>query len=76
MSISGSSVYSQYIQLQYLESLLFTDVCNLLPVLTFLAFRRAQPDDATMEDVKKSLSDNDIDFSQLQDWNADRCRVE
>jgi hypothetical protein len=26
-----------------------------------------------MEDMKKALSDNDIDFSQLQDWDADRC---
>jgi len=73
MSISGSFVHSPYIQLQFLESLLLTDVCNLLPVLTFVAFRRAHPDDATMEDVKKALSDNDIDFNQLQDWNADRC---
>jgi hypothetical protein len=39
----------------------------------YVAFRRAHPDDATMEDVKKALSDNGIDFSQLQDWNADRC---
>jgi hypothetical protein len=26
-----------------------------------------------MEDVKKALSDNGIDFSQLKDWNPDRC---
>ena len=73
MSISESFVYSPYIQLQFLGSLLFTDDFNLLPVLTFVAFRRAHPDDATMEDVKKALSDNDIDFNQLQYLNADRC---
>ena len=58
--------------MQFLESLLFTDFF-ILPVLIFVAFQRAYPDDATMEDVKKALSDNNIDFSQLQDWNADRC---
>jgi hypothetical protein len=73
MSISGSFVYSPYIQLQFLESLLLTDFCNLLPVLTFVAFRRTHPDHATMKDMKKALRDNDIDFSQLQYWNADRC---
>jgi len=73
MSIIGSFVYSQYIQLQYLESLLLTALCNLLTVLIFVAFRRAEPDDATMKDVKKALSDNGIDFSQLQYWNPDRC---
>jgi len=74
MSISGSFVHSPYIQLQFLKSLLFTDVCNLLPVLIYIAFRHAHPDDATMEDVKKALSDDNIDFNQLEDWNADRCR--
>ena len=73
MSISGSFVYSPCIQLQFLESLFFTDVCNLLPVLTFVGFRSAHPDNATMEDAKMALSENNIDFSKLQDWNADRC---
>ena len=73
MSISGSFVYSPCIKLQFLESLFLTDVCNLLPVLSFVAFRRAYLDDATMKDVKMALSDNNIDFSQLQDWNADGC---
>jgi hypothetical protein len=27
-----------------------------------------------MEDVKESLSDNDIEFNQWKDWNADCCR--
>jgi hypothetical protein len=26
-----------------------------------------------MEDMKKALYDNNIDFNQLQDWNADSC---
>jgi len=74
MSISGSSVYSPYIQLQFLESLILKDVCNLLSALIYVAFRRAHPDDATMEDVKRALSENDIHFNQLKDWNAGRCR--
>jgi len=73
MCIIGSFVYSPYIQLEFLESPLLTDVCNLLPVLIFVAFRLAHPDDATMKNVKKALSDNDIDFNQLKDWNPDRC---
>ena len=73
MFISGLFVHSTDIQLQFLTSVLFTDVCNLLPVLIFVAFRRAHPDAATMKDVKEALSDNNIDFNQLKDWNADRC---
>jgi hypothetical protein len=73
MSISGSFVHSPDIQLQFLNSLVFTDICNLLPVSIFIAFRRAHPDYATMEDVKKASSDNYIDFSQLKEWNPDRC---
>jgi hypothetical protein len=61
------------IELQFLESVLFTDVCNPLRVLTFVAFRRFRLDDSTMKDVKKALSDNGIDFNQLKNWNADRC---
>jgi hypothetical protein len=74
MAISGSFVYNPCIQLQFLESLLLTNVCYLLPVRIYVTLRRAQPDDATMEDVKKDLSDNGIDFSQLEDWNAYCCR--
>jgi hypothetical protein len=74
MSISGSIVHSPVIQLQFLKSLLFTDICNLFPVSIYVAFRSAHPDDATMEDVKKALIDNNIDFSQLKEWNPDRCR--
>jgi hypothetical protein len=74
MSISGSFAHSSYIHLQFLESFLFTDACNLLPVLIYVAFRRAHPDDATMKDVKKALSDDNTDFNELQEWNADRCQ--
>jgi len=74
-SISVSLVYSPYIQLEFLDNFLYTDDYNLLPVLTYVAFRNAHPDKATMEDVKKALSYNDIEFSQLQYWNADRCVV-
>jgi hypothetical protein len=77
MSFSVLFVHSRCIQLQFLESLFLTDVCNLLPVLTYEYFvvRRANPDDETMEDVKKSLSDNDIDFNQPKDRNVNCCRV-
>jgi hypothetical protein len=74
ISISGSFVHSPDIQLQFLESWLLTHVCNLLPVLIYIARRHAHPDDATMEDVKKSPSDNDIEFNQPKDRIADRCR--
>jgi hypothetical protein len=61
------------IELQFLESVLFTDVCNPLPVLKFVTFLRFRPDDSTMKDLKKALSDNGIDFNQLKYWNSDRC---
>ena len=72
MSISGSFVYSPYIQLQFLESLLLKDVCTPLSGLIYIAFRRADPDHATMKDVKKALNDNNIDFNQLKNWNSGR----
>jgi len=75
MSISGSFFYIPFIQLQFLECLFPTDVCNLLPVLIYVAFRLTHPDDETMKDVKKALSDNGIDFNEMKYWNADRCVV-
>jgi hypothetical protein len=27
-----------------------------------------------MEDVKKALSGNNMDFSQLKEWDVERCR--
>jgi hypothetical protein len=73
MSISGLFVHSPDIKLHFLKSLLLTGVCNLLPVLTFVAFRHTQPDDATMKDVKTALGDNYLEFNKLKDWNAYRC---
>jgi len=43
-------------------------------VSIYVVFRHAHPDNATIEDVKKVLHDNDIDFNQLKDWYTDRCR--
>jgi len=74
MSTIGLFVCIQLIQLQFLESLLLTDFCNLLPVFTFVAFRLSHHYDATMLDLKKALSDNDKDFTQLKEWNTDSSR--
>jgi len=52
MSISGLFVYIQLIQLQFLDRLLLTDFCNLLPVFTFVALRLAHIYDATIDDMK------------------------
>jgi hypothetical protein len=68
--VHGSLVYSPYVQLQFLERLLVTEMCNLLPDLTYFDFRNPHPDDATMADVKKALSDDGIDINQLKEWNA------
>jgi hypothetical protein len=62
-----------YIQLQSLGSLFLTAASHLFPVLIYVAFRSAHPDDVTMKDVKNALNDNDIPFEQLKRWNADRC---
>jgi hypothetical protein len=61
MSFSLSFVHSRCIQLQFLESVLLTHVCNILPVLIYIALRRAHPDDETMEDLKKA--------SELYQWS-------
>jgi hypothetical protein len=39
-----------------------------------VAFRNINPDDATVKDVKKDLRKNNIDFSQLEKWPADKCQ--
>jgi len=67
-------VYSPYIQLEFLERLLLIDLCNLLLVLIFVAFRHIYPKNETMKDVKKALSGKNIEFSHLKKWNAERCR--
>jgi len=41
-----------------------------LPVSIYIVFRHAHPDNATMEDVKKALRDNDIDFNRLEDCST------
>jgi len=43
-------------------------------VSIYVVFRHVHPDNSTMEDVKKALHDNDIDFNQLKYWYTDRCR--
>jgi len=70
MPNSEQPVYSQCIQLQFLETLFLTNVCYLLPESIYVAFRRAHPDEATMEDVKKALLSNNIYFNQLKKWHT------
>jgi hypothetical protein len=70
MSNSEQPVYSQCIQLQFLETLFLTNVSYLLPGSIYVAFRRAHPDEATMKDVKKALRGNNIDFNQLKEWHT------
>jgi hypothetical protein len=74
MSISVSLIYSPYIQLQFLEISFLTDFYDLITVLTYFAFRSLLPDEETMKNMKKALSDNGIDFNQPKDWNPKRCQ--
>ena len=74
MSNSGQPAYSQSIKLKFLETSFRTNVCYLLTVSVYVVFRHAHPDNATVDDVKKALHDNDIDFNQLKYWYTDRCR--
>jgi hypothetical protein len=60
--------------MQFVEGLLLTEVCNLLAVLTFVAFRRTQPDEATMKEVEKVLRDNNMESNHLTDWNSKGCQ--
>jgi hypothetical protein len=64
MSISEYFIHTPCIQLYFLESLLLTDVCNLVPVLNLVALGFDHNDDAAMDDVKKNLSENNMDFNQ------------
>ena len=72
MSNSGHPVYSQCIQLEILETLSLTNDCYGLRVSMYF-FLRAQRDNASMGDVKKTLSDIDLEFIHLKDWYTDHC---
>jgi hypothetical protein len=39
-----------------------------------MVLRKYYPDEETMEDMKKALRDNGIDFKQLEKWNPKTCR--
>jgi len=44
-------------------------------VFIFVAFRSSRPDLATVWEVLKELRDNNIDDSQLVEWNSNRCAM-
>nr|AGM32105.1 hypothetical protein [Coptotermes formosanus] len=39
----------------------------------YVGYRDRHPDEATLNDAKKALSDNGIDFDTLKSWNSSRC---
>nr|AGM32880.1 hypothetical protein [Coptotermes formosanus] len=46
---------------------------ELRSVRVYVGYRDRHPDEATLNDAKKALSDNGIDFDTLKSWNSSRC---
>jgi hypothetical protein len=43
------------------------------PVFLYVAFRNPNPDEDTLNDVKKDLRRNGLDFNQLVKWETKYC---
>jgi hypothetical protein len=44
------------------------------PVTIYVAFRSPNPDEETMDNVKKGLKQNGLDFNQLVKWDNKQCQ--
>jgi len=47
---------------------------NLLSANVYVGYRRQHPKKSTVKDVLKELQKNNIDVSQLVEWNANHCQ--
>jgi hypothetical protein len=47
--------------------------CLLSSVCFYVGFRSPNPDEGTLEDVKKDLKENGLDFNQLMKWETNHC---
>jgi hypothetical protein len=50
-----------------------TETCHLFPVFIYVAFATQNPDEETLDAVKKGLRDNGLDFNQLVKWEYTHC---
>jgi hypothetical protein len=48
-------------------------VDNLIPVYVYVAYRRQQPDKATVKRVVNELKENNLDINQLTEYKKDHC---
>jgi hypothetical protein len=46
----------------------------LISVDVYVAYRRLIPDEETVKDVKKLLKENNIEYSQLEEWPTKNCK--
>jgi len=38
-----------------------------------VSFRSPHPDEATVQEVKEKLQENNIHFNELEEWKTDHC---
>ena len=57
------------------QAILNLTIANfLLAAFVYVAYRSQKPDEATVNDVKKELQENNIDASKLAVWPANHCQ--
>jgi hypothetical protein len=47
---------------------------NLLTAYTFVMYRSLYPDQATVNEMKKALKENGIDFDELVEYRMENCK--
>jgi hypothetical protein len=63
--------YRYVITYQGILNLVFVD--NFIPVYVYVAYRRQDPDKATVKRVLKELQENNLDINQLTEYKKDHC---
>jgi hypothetical protein len=67
--LSLASVQSIAIKIK----LIYIRTCLLFPVCIYVAFRTPNPDEETLDDLKKDLEKNDLDFNQFVKFESNHC---
>jgi hypothetical protein len=50
-----------------------TSITLFVPACIYVLFRTPNPDEGTLNDVKKDLKEYGIDFNQLVKWETNHC---
>jgi hypothetical protein len=65
--------WTQYSQSQFSCTSLLHN-CLLFPACIYILFRSPNPDERTLNDVKKDLKEDGVDFDQLVKWETNHCQ--